>query len=151
MSHGLTKYLQMFYRPDVDRALVQHSRSIRDVPPVDHDMESYLSSIHMLITGYDLSGEESFLAEACKRSENLLVDEMQQSTGGLGEFNQRDFAAEMERVSNLPTGGEGPSFRGRLPIWSFSNGMRIFGWTHAYSVPYMIDRLESNGNNCSGY
>ncbi|MEX0648525.1 MAG: hypothetical protein WD139_12125 [Balneolaceae bacterium] len=146
ISHGLTKYLQMFDRPDIERALVEHTQSIYDVPPIDHDMESFLSSIHMLITGYDLTGEDRYLAEACKRSANLLVDEMQQSIGEIGEFTQGEFAEEMERVSNLPTGGEGPSFRGRLPIWSFSNGLRIFGWTHAFSVPYMIDRLENAGS-----
>lgn len=151
LSHGLTKYLQMFDRADIERALVEHARSLYNVPPLDHDMESFLSSIHMLIVGYDLTGEEHYLMEACKRSENLLVDEMSKP---FWDFEtQGELAQEMERVSNLPSGGEGPSFRGRNPIWTFSNGMRIFGWTHAYSVPYMIDRLEkagdTNGLNCA--
>lgn len=140
LSHGLTKYLQMFDRPDIERAIVQHARNVHNIPPIDHDMESYLSSIHMLLTGYDLSGDDKYFIEACNRSRHLLVDEMSQP---MDQFeSQAAIAEEMERVSNLPTGGEGPSFRGRLPIWSFSNGMRIFGWTHAYSIPYMIDRLE---------
>lgn len=144
LSHGLTKYLQMFERPDIEHALVQHARNIYDVAPMDHDMESFLSSIHMLLTGYDLTGEDKYFIEACNRSRHLLVDEMSKP---LNEFvTQKALAEEMERVSNLPLGGEGPSFRGRLPIWSFSNGMRIFGWTHAYSVPYMIDRLEERSS-----
>lgn len=140
LSHGLTKYLQMFDRPDIERALVQHVRSIYDVPPIDHDMESFLSSIHMLTVGYDLTGEDKYLIEACNRSSNLLVDEMSRP---FDEFTTlEELAEEMENVSHLPTAGEGPSFRGRLPIWTFSNGLRIFGWTHAFNVPYTIDRLS---------
>lgn len=143
LSHGFTKYLQMFDRPDIESAYLTHARSLRDVPPIDHDYESYLSSIHPLITAYDLSGDEDFLAEACNRASHLLVDPLPQSVDMYD--SQSQFKLDIESVSNLPTAGEGPSFRGRLPIWSISNGMRIFGWTHAFSVPYLIDRLEKTG------
>lgn len=146
LSHGLIKYLQMFDRPDIKRAYLTHARSIEKVPPIDHDFESFLSSIHPLITAYDLSGESKFLKEACMRASHLLVDPM---SGSFNDFDtQKELAEEMEQVSRLPEGGG--SFFSRRPIWSFSGGMRIFGWTHAYSVPYLIERLE-NVEELSGY
>lgn len=147
ISHGLSKMLQMFDRPDLERALIKNARSLYDVAPYDHDMESYLSSIHPLIVGYDLTGEEKYLKEACNRSRFLPVDKIERPV--LSYDNQEKLAEELESISRLPTGGEGPSFRGRLPIWSYSNGLRIFGWTHAFSVPYMIDRLQ-NEQDVSG-
>jgi hypothetical protein len=147
ISHGLSKYLQMFDRPDVEQALIDNARSLYNVAPLDHDMESYLSSIHPLLVGYDLTGEELFFIEACERSRHLLVDELDRP---FWEFEtQRELADALEEVSNLPSAGEGPSFRGRNPIWTFSGGMRIFGWTHAFNVPYTIDRLTQR-NDVSG-
>ncbi|MDR9366150.1 MAG: hypothetical protein RI575_12480 [Balneolaceae bacterium] len=140
LSHGLTKYLQMFDRPDIKHAYLTHARSIRDVPPIDHDYESFLSSIHPLITAFDFTGEKQFLIEACERSSHLLIDQMPTP---ISEFEtQAEFQAAMEDVSNLPMSTSDSFFSQRLPVWSFSMGLRIFGWTHAYSVPYMIDRLE---------
>ncbi len=147
VSHGLSKYLQMFDRIDVKQALVDHTRSLYNVGPLDHDMESYLSSIHPLIVGYDLTGEDKFFIEACERSRHLLVDEMDRS---FSEYQtQGELADAMEEVSNLPSAGEGPTFGGKNPIWTFSNGMRIYGWTHAFNVPYLIDRLN-NRSDLSG-
>lgn len=148
LSHGITRYLQMFDRPDIKRAYLIHARSIRDTPPVDHDYESFLSSIHPLITAYDFSGEKEFLVEACKRSSHLMIDPMPQP---VSEFeNQAELQTAMEEVSNLPMTASNSFFSRRTPIWSFSMGMRIFGWTTAYSVPYMIDRLEEV-EDLSGY
>jgi len=147
ISHGVSKVLQMFDRPDLERALIENARSLYKNPPYDHDMESYLSSIHPLIVGYDLTGEEKYLQEACYRSRYLPVDELPSTI--FSYDNQGDLAEDMETISNLPSAGEGPSFRGRLPIWKFSNGLRIFGWTHAFSVPYTIERLQnSNLQSC---
>ncbi|WP_245683878.1 exo-rhamnogalacturonan lyase family protein [Rhodohalobacter halophilus] len=140
ISHGLSKVLQMFERPDLERALVDNARSLYNNPPYDHDMESYLSSIHPLIVGYDLTGEEKYIREACYRSRYLPVDEMPNAV--LSYDNQGELAEALESVSRLPSAGEGPSFRGRLPIWTYSNGLRIFGWTHAFNVPYTIERLQ---------
>jgi hypothetical protein len=95
----------------------------------------------MLITGYDLSGDEKFLVEACNRSRYLITDPMAVSMDELG--TQSAIVDALQSVSNLPSGGEGPSFRGRSPIWSLFHGMRIFGWTHAYNVPFMIERLQN--------
>lgn len=148
LAQGLTKYLEMFDRPDLKRAYLTHVRSLRDVPPRDHDYESYLASILPLIKAYDFTGEDNFLKEACSRATNLLIDEMDKP---IDEYeNQANLAQAMENVSNLPSGGEGPSFRGRTPVWSFSMGIRVYGWTTAYNVPYMIDRLQGL-QDTSGY
>jgi hypothetical protein len=144
ISHGLSKVLQMFDRPDLENALVTNARSLYNNPPYDHDMESYLSSIHALIVGYDLTGEEKYIKEACYRSRYLPVDEMDQAV--LSYDKQGELAVDLEEISRLPSAGEGPSFRGRLPIWTYSNGLRIFGWTHAFNVPYTIDRLTKLNN-----
>lgn len=139
ISHGLSKVLQMFDRPELERALTDHARSLYQNPPYDHDMESYLSSIHALIVGYDLTGEKKYFEEACYRSRYLPVGEL---PGPVESYtSQGDLAEALEQISRLPSGGEGPSFRGRLPIWTYSNGLRIFGWTHAFNVPYTLERL----------
>lgn len=141
-SHGLSKYLQLFDDREVERALVENARGLVQNPPLDHDMESYLSSIHSLVLGYDLSGNDLFLREACRRAVHLRTGEMQRPFESY--TTQRELVEQMERVSNLPGKPEGEAlFRGRSPIWSFSNGLRIFGWTHAYGVPYLIDRLQT--------
>ena len=150
ISHGLSKYQQMFNSPIVREALIENAHSLYNVGPMDHDMESFLSSIHPLLVGYDLTGEEKFFLEACERSRHLLVGELDMP---IHEFvSQGDLRDALEEVSNLPSAGEGPSFRGRNPIWTFSNGMRIFGWTHVFNVPYTIDRLnqrsQTSGLSC---
>lgn len=148
LSHGLTKYLQMFDRPDIERAYLTHARSIRDIPPIDHDYESYFSSIHPLIMAYDLSGESEFLMEACQRAAHLMVNQMPQS---FGEYEtQAELQVAMEEASNLPITGSNSFFSRRVPIWGFSMGLRIFGWTTNYSVPFLIDRLQGVGD-MSGY
>jgi hypothetical protein len=144
ISHGLTKYLQFTESPEVERALVTHAQSMYDNPPLDHDMESYLSSIHMLLVGYDLTGEDKYFIEACRRSENLVMDELPEPFENYS--TQGELADALESVSHLPSAGEGPSFRGRNPIWTFSGGMRIYGWTHAFNVPYTIERLQQMNN-----
>lgn len=147
ISHGLSKYQQMFDSPAVEQALIDNAHSLYNVGPLDHDMESYLSSIHPLLVGYDLTGNDKFFIEACERSRHLLVGELENPW----EFyqTQGELAEALESVSNLPSAGEGPSFRGRNPIWTFSGGMRIYGWTHAFNVPYTIDRLK-NRSDVSG-
>jgi hypothetical protein len=133
--------MQMFDRPDIERALVTHARSLINVPPLDHDYESYLSTIYTLILAYDITGFDFYLDEAINRGKFLYMDEIKQP---FDKFqSQQALADELESVSHMPSAGEGPSFRGRQPIWKVSNGMRIFGWTHAFGVPYLIDRMEN--------
>ena len=144
ISHGLTRYLQFGDRPEVERALITHARSMYYNPPLDHDMESYLSSIHMLLLGYDLTGEDRYFLEACRRSGNLVMDELPEPFESYS--TQGELADALENASNLPGQGEGPSFRGGSPIWTFTGGLRIYGWTHAYNVAYTIERLKQREN-----
>jgi len=50
----------------------------------------------------------------------------------------------LEEASNLPGFDEGRvhPFFGTRPIWSITNGLRVFGWTHAYNVPWLVHYLE---------
>jgi hypothetical protein len=142
-SHGLSKYLQFYDDPEVERAQVTHANSLLNNPPYDHEMESYLSSIHALVVGYDLTGNGDYLREACTRAVNLRTAEMPRPFDSY--TTQRELILQMESVSNLPGRpvGDAVLTAGRGSIWNLSGGLRIFGWTHANGVPYLIDRLQS--------
>src|SRR5690625_7565777 len=100
ISHGLSKYLQMFDRPDVEQALIDNARSLYNVAPVDHDMESYLSSIHPLLVGYDLTGEDLFFIGACERARHPLVDELDRPLWA--SDTQRELPAAPGGKSSVP-------------------------------------------------
>jgi len=141
-SHGLMQYYSITGDENVARAMVRHASRVRDVQPYDHDYESYLASIHSLLMGYELSGERSLLDSALERAQYL-------KTGQLGpvdpmQITQRSYAAMLEEASNLPGFDEGRvhPFFGTRPIWSITNGLRVFGWTHAYNVPWLVHYLE---------
>jgi hypothetical protein len=144
-SHGLLQYYNMTGDERVANAIVRHARRVRDVKPFDHDMESYLASIHSLIAGYEISGERSFLDSAVYRSEALRTGKLQiQITSAT---TQREFADALDQTSNLPGFEDGRShpFFGTRPIWAITNGLRVFGWTHAYNVPWLLHHLENEG------
>lgn len=143
-SHSLMKYYQITGDEEVRNAIIRHARRIRDVEPFDHDTESFLASIHSLIVAYELSGERSFIETAIERSKDLKTDKLDfvvtEST------TQREYAEALESVSNLPRFPEGGShpFFGSRPIWSITNGLRVFGWTHMYNIPWLIPYLEES-------
>ncbi|MCH8524048.1 MAG: hypothetical protein LAT52_05795 [Balneolales bacterium] len=141
-SHGLMQFYQMTGDERVARALIRHAKRVRDVKPFDHDMESYLSSIHSLLVGYELSGERSLLDTAIRRSRYLQTDAL--SAPVTGDITQRAYAELLEQASNLPGFDEGRAhpFFGTRPIWSASNGLRVFGWTHAFNVPWLVYYLD---------
>ena len=136
-SNGLRKYYQITGDERVKDALVKHALRVRDVPPYNHDMESYLSSISSLTLGYELSGNESFLEEAKDRAQYLRTGELEQPVQAYQD--QQTLVQDLESVSNLP-GSEGS----RPPIWKISNGLRVFGWTHIYNVPYLLYWMDGN-------
>lgn len=138
VSHSLGKYYQLTGDRRVAAAIARHARRVRDVPPMNHEMESFLSSAYTLVLGYDLTGEPSLLAALRERLAHLVTDKIDRP------FDLTWTPAELyeafERVSHLPR--ETTSrFRAR-PIWSATNGIRVYGWTHAYTLPYAIDLLE---------
>ncbi len=136
ISNGLRKYYDFTKDQRVSDAIVDHARRMRDVPPLNHDMESYLSSISSLVLGYEHSKEISFLEEAVKRAQYLKTDELAQDFEAYG--NQKILADALEEVSNFP---DNPGAR-RPPIWQITNGLRVFGWTSIYNVPYLEYWME---------
>ncbi|WP_390302070.1 exo-rhamnogalacturonan lyase family protein [Gracilimonas halophila] len=136
VTNGLRKYVQLTGDEEVKNAMIDHARRLRDVPPYNHDMESYLSSISSLVLGYEYSGEPSFLEEAADRAQYLKTDELVQEFDSYE--NQKILAEALEEASNFP---KDPGAR-RPPIWQITNGLRIFGWTSIYNVPYLEYWME---------
>lgn len=137
ISHGLYKYYQLTQDPKVKKALIDHAFWQRDNPSINHKMESYLSSIHSLLIGYEFTKNESLLKEAVSRSENLKTDALPKDPKTY--TNQKDFAAALEKASHLPPD---PGGFGGEAIWKISNGLRVFGWTHAFNIPALVYWLE---------
>ncbi len=131
IANGLRKVMQMRQDSWIRQSVVDNARRLRDLPPYNHDMESYLSSISSLLLGYSISGESSLLDEAMHRARYLKTDPL---TRNSDEFStQREYSEALESVSQFPkTPG---AFR--PPIWQISNGLRIYGWTSIYQVPYL--------------
>ena len=148
-SHGLSKYLSMTGAPAVRSALVRHARAVRDMPPLNHVMESYLSSIHSLVVGYQLTGDRSFADEMARRLKPLRVDALSRPIDS--RWTQSDLFKALEQADHFPedpnrfrpnasnSGTTAPPTR--RPIWSFTNGLRVFGWTSAYTVPWALQVL----------
>jgi hypothetical protein len=149
-THGLWKYYSMTGSADVRAALERNARAVRDIPPLNHDMESYLASIHGLSLGYRLTGDRSFIDEMRRRLDPLRTDALPRPIGD-GWTRQALFEA-LEKASHLPddpsrlrprAGSEYSAAPApRRAIWSFTHGLRVFGWTTAYSVPWALALLE---------
>ena len=67
VTHGLDKYPQFTGDPRIAPVLARHARRLRDVPPLKHKMESYLSSVYGLVLGCELTQEPSLLAGIRRR------------------------------------------------------------------------------------
>jgi hypothetical protein len=170
-SQGLSRYHSMTDDEDVRQALVRHARFVRDVPPLNHWMESYFSSIHSLALAYELTGEPSFLSETKKRVATMATDALPRPIDD--SWTQRALFEAYEAASHLPpdpnrhrpptgrgraggAGAAGGRGRGasddaaptaRRPGWSPTHGLRIFGWTHAYTLPYALAILNPQPPN----
>ncbi len=164
-SHGLSRYLSMTGDRDTRTAIVRHARFVRDVPPLNHWMESYYSSIHSLALAYELTGEPSFLAETKRRVTDMRTDALARPIDD--SWTQQALFEAYERASHLPPdpnrhrpstrgrgvdGGDGTRVpaRTRRSGWSPTHGLRIFGWTHAYTLPYALAILETPAPTTAG-
>lgn len=145
VSQGLSRYYQSFGDERAKRSLIQHARHIRDFPPMDHQMESYLATIHSLLMGYEYTGNREFYITAWDRAQFLRTGQMEKPINE--DITQAELAEKLESVSSLPyyPEGEEHAFFGSRPIWSITNGLRVFGWTHAFNVPYLLYYLEHEG------
>ncbi|MFT6795035.1 MAG: hypothetical protein ACJART_000166 [Maribacter sp.] len=130
VAQGLYKYQQIFNDEKVRKALLNHARWVRDVPPLNHEMESYLATIYPLLLGYEFSGEKGYLEEALARAEVLKVGELQKSSEEYTD--SKKYAEDLLKISNLPDS------KGRFTNWQTNQGLRVFGWTHAYNIPYLL-------------
>ena len=137
VSHGLYKYYQMTGDEKVKKALITHAKWQRDNPSINHQMESLLASLHGLSVGYEFTKDPTFLKEAIKRAQNLVTDKLPLN---FSQYKtQKELSDALEKVSHLPDDKE--SFR-REAIWKITNGLRIFGWTHMFGVPYLQSKME---------
>ena len=141
ITNGLRKVLQFGDRPDIKKAVIEHARWIRDVPPMNHTYESYLATISPLIYGYELSGEKSFYKEAWKRAQHLKVDKLENEDIFDDDLTtQSDLFILLDKIDKMPLRTDG-----RKANWTLNQGSRIFGWTHAYNLPYLLYYLEEEG------
>ncbi len=136
-SYALARYLDRTGDRAVRAALVRHARRVRDVPPLSHGMESYLATIHSLVVGYDLTGEPSFLEELRRRLEVMRMDPLPRPIDDT--WTQRELFVALEKASHLPRHPDGSR-----PLWSFTHGLRVFGWTHAYGLPFALRVLAAH-------
>ena len=92
--------------------------------------------------GYEFTKDPSFLKEAIKRAQNLVTDKLPMN---ISQYkNQKDLSDALEKVSHLPDDKE--SFR-REAIWKITNGLRIFGWTHMFGIPYLQSKMDKTNLN----
>lgn len=129
---GLYTYWQLTQDEKIKKALVDHARWVKDVPPYNHEMESYLATIYPLVIGYEFTGNRIYLDEAFERAEVLKVGELNK------EFsNQKEYSEALLKISNLPASN------GKRKIWEINHGLRVFGWTHAYNIPYLLYYIDA--------
>ena len=136
VSHGLYKYYQLTKDNDVKQGLIRHARAVRDNPPFNHEYESLLSIIHSLVVGYELTKEESFLRAAKQQSELLKSDELKMDINNF--TNQKMLGEALLNVTRLSDEGVLTKPSGRfISNWNPLQGLRVFGWTHFYSIPWL--------------
>lgn len=136
ISHGLYKYYQLTGEERVRQSLIRHARAVRDNPPYNHDYESYLASIHPLLIGYEFTGELSFLDEAKHRAKSLESEKLESSFAELE--TQGKIAEALLAVDQMPTKGDFSKPRRWGVNWRITEGLRVFGWTHSYNVPWLL-------------
>jgi hypothetical protein len=142
VSHGLYKYYQMTGDDKIKKALITHAKWQRDNPSINHQMESLLATLHGLSIGYEFTKDQSFLKEGIRRAQNLVTDKLPLNFNAYK--NQKDLSDALEKVSHLPDDKE--SFR-REAIWKITNGLRIFGWTHMFGIPYLQNKMDKANLN----
>ena len=135
VAQGLYKYYQLTGDKASKKALLDHARWVLNVPPYNHQMESYLATIYPLLLGYEFSGNEIYLNEAKKRAEYLKVDKLKKIGEEFG--SQEEYSNALLEISHLPK-----NKNGRFTNWETNQGLRVYGWTHAYNIPYLLYWLD---------
>jgi hypothetical protein len=137
ITHALAKYLDLTGDARVRAALARHARRVRDVPALNHEFESYMAGIYALALGWDITAEPSLMSEMKRRMEALKTDALPPPIEG--GWTQASLFTALDKASHLPRS----AVRGNraMPIWSATNGLRVFGWTTAYTLPFALERL----------
>lgn len=86
--------------------MVRHARWVRETPPLNPEMGSYLSSISVLLLGYQLSGDSSLYRTAYERAQSLKTDRLSLSFEEAS--SPADHFRAPERVSHRPRSRERP-------------------------------------------
>ncbi|MBT7655885.1 MAG: hypothetical protein HN591_04400 [Flavobacteriales bacterium] len=135
-SHGLYKYYQLTQKNSVKQGLIRHARAVRDNPPYNHEYESLMSTIHSLLVGYELTKNDAFLNSAIARSKLLQSDPLEKNI--MDYRTQESLGPALLKTSRLPDNGvlTKPSWR-FISNWNSLQGLRVFGWTHYYSIPWL--------------
>lgn len=139
VAQGLYKYQQITGDDKVRKALLDHARWVRDVPPLNHEMESYLATIYPLLLGYEISGEMVYFNEALARANVLKIGVLPKNPQDYA--NAQEFSDDLVKISNLPKSEK------RFTNWETNQGLRVFGWTHAYNIPYLLYWMENMHKN----
>ena len=138
---GLDRFLSInddaAVKRELEAAVIRHARRVRDNPPLNHQMESYLSSLGALVAGYNLTQDEGMLREIRKRLDLMKLDPV--GLPSTPSSNQAELATAIEMASHLPVDPARPKERA---LWAATNGLRVFGWTHAFTLPYALRTLE---------
>lgn len=139
-SQGLYKYYQLTQDEKVRQAMIRHARAVRDNPPYNHEYESYFATIHSLVIGYEFTGEKSFLDEAKLRSQKMKTAKIEKSFTDLG--TQKKVGDALDQVSILPKKGYFDARERWTTNWDAKHGLRVFGWTHIYNIPWLVKWLD---------
>lgn len=135
VAQGLYKYYKLTGDIRVKNALIDHARWVLNVPPLNHKMESYLATIYPLVLGYEFTGNDIYLDEAINRAEFLKVSKLPKINKKL--ISQKEYSDVLLEVSNLPK-NKSAGFTN----WELNQGLRVFGWTTAFNIPYLLYWLE---------
>ncbi|MCU0255147.1 MAG: hypothetical protein MUF60_00235 [Vicinamibacterales bacterium] len=145
-THGLHRYWLMTGDTAVRDALVRHARRERDVPSLNHWMESYLASLFPLAIGYELSQEPSLREEAVRRARLLETAALPTPIGeGWTRAALAEALKDIDRIPDAPSWyrREFPAAaRARTPNWDPLHGLRFFGWTTGHGLPWVIGLVE---------
>jgi hypothetical protein len=99
-------------------------------------MESYLATIYPLLIGYEFTENKVFYYEALKRAQYLKIGELPMNPDSY--TNVETFSDDLLKVSNLPKSEK------RFTNWETNQGLRVFGWTHANNIPYLLYWMDKN-------
>ena len=77
---------------------------------------------------------------ALYRARVIKTGHLEESFSDLG--TQKNIYEALENVSNLPKKGDFQDRQRWVSNWSPTAGLRVFGWTHIYNIPWLMHWME---------